>query len=183
MAFRPELRRGKLGSADPFAVFHRRCVAAKLFFAPSELRRSGEEPPHENGAAKQNGAWLSLVERLVRDQEALGSNPSAPIFFIPKTRRDNSMDIPTETELLKDPQKVFEVCDKGLVILATRTGMNGDILRPLARAEQIRRQSQAIRAFNRSSTRLAIVMILLSIGMIIIGAPQFIEALVKWFSK
>ena len=27
------------------------------------------------------GAWLSLVERLVRDQEVLGSNPSAPIFF------------------------------------------------------------------------------------------------------
>ena len=93
------------------------------------------------------------------------------------------MNLPTDTELLNDPQKVFDVCPKGLVILATRTGMNGDILRPLARAEQIRRQTQAIREFNSSSTRLAIVMILLSIGMIIIGAPQFIEALVKWFSK
>ena len=28
-----------------------------------------------------DGAWLSLVERLVRDQEVLGSNPSAPISF------------------------------------------------------------------------------------------------------
>ena len=27
------------------------------------------------------GAWLSLVERLVRDQEVGGSNPLAPIFF------------------------------------------------------------------------------------------------------
>ena len=29
-----------------------------------------------------NGAWLSLVERLVWDQEAAGSNPVAPIFFV-----------------------------------------------------------------------------------------------------
>ena len=27
----------------------------------------------------QNGLWLSLVERLVRDQEAVGSNPTSPI--------------------------------------------------------------------------------------------------------
>ena len=26
------------------------------------------------------GAWLSLVERLVRDQEVVGSNPAAPIY-------------------------------------------------------------------------------------------------------
>ncbi len=28
------------------------------------------------------GLWLSLVERLVRDQEAVGSNPTSPIIFI-----------------------------------------------------------------------------------------------------
>ena len=27
----------------------------------------------------ENGLWLSLVERLVRDQEAVGSNPTSPI--------------------------------------------------------------------------------------------------------
>ena len=27
---------------------------------------------------KYNGVWLSLVERLVRDQEAVGSNPATP---------------------------------------------------------------------------------------------------------
>ncbi len=27
-----------------------------------------------------SGLWLSLVERLVRDQEAVGSNPTSPIF-------------------------------------------------------------------------------------------------------
>ena len=27
------------------------------------------------------GLWLSLVERLVRDQEAVGSNPTSPICF------------------------------------------------------------------------------------------------------
>ena len=89
------------------------------------------------------------------------------------------MNIPTDAELLKDSQKIFDVCPKGLVILATRTGMHGDILHSLARAEQIRRQTQAICEFNSSSTRLAIVMILLSIGMIIIGTPQFIEVFVK----
>ena len=29
------------------------------------------------------GAWLSLVERLVRDQEAGGSNPLAPTIYLP----------------------------------------------------------------------------------------------------
>ena len=27
----------------------------------------------------QGGLWLSLVERLVRDEEAVGSNPTSPI--------------------------------------------------------------------------------------------------------
>ena len=27
------------------------------------------------------GAWLSLVERFVRDEEVVGSNPVAPIFL------------------------------------------------------------------------------------------------------
>ena len=30
---------------------------------------------------KGGGAWLSLVERLVRDQEAGGSNPLAPTIY------------------------------------------------------------------------------------------------------
>ena len=28
------------------------------------------------------GLWLSLVERCVRDAEAVGSNPTSPTFFI-----------------------------------------------------------------------------------------------------
>jgi hypothetical protein len=28
------------------------------------------------------GLWLSLVERLVRDQEAVGSNPTSPIDYL-----------------------------------------------------------------------------------------------------
>ena len=31
-----------------------------------------------NGTNKNIGVWLSLVERLVRDQEAEGSNPFTP---------------------------------------------------------------------------------------------------------
>ena len=30
------------------------------------------------------GLWLSLVERLVRDQEAVGSNPTSPITCVAK---------------------------------------------------------------------------------------------------
>ncbi len=29
----------------------------------------------------KNGAWLSLVERSVRDREVVGSNPIAPTTF------------------------------------------------------------------------------------------------------
>ena len=31
--------------------------------------------------AEKFGLWLSLVERLVRDQEAVGSNPTSPIYY------------------------------------------------------------------------------------------------------
>ena len=47
----------------------------------------GEHPaPPTDGASRKicgvsDGAWLSLVERLVRDQEVVGSNPTAPILF------------------------------------------------------------------------------------------------------
>ena len=30
----------------------------------------------------QFGLWLSLVERCVRDAEAVGSNPTSPIYFL-----------------------------------------------------------------------------------------------------
>ena len=35
----------------------------------------------------QFGLWLSLVERLVRDQEAVGSNPTSPISLERSPRR------------------------------------------------------------------------------------------------
>src|SRR5436190_2820643 len=43
------------------------------------------------------GLWLSLVERLVRDQEAVGSNPTSPIYDrksearIPKSETNRSL--------------------------------------------------------------------------------------------
>src|SRR2546430_17650224 len=36
------------------------------------------------------GLWLSLVERLVRDQEAVGSNPTSPILSCKKSVEDTS---------------------------------------------------------------------------------------------
>ena len=35
-------------------------------------------PPKSSGACLNVGAWRSLVARLVRDEEAVGSNPAAP---------------------------------------------------------------------------------------------------------
>jgi hypothetical protein len=37
-------------------------------------------PKHQSLFWHNFGLWLSLVERLVRDQEAVGSNPTSPIF-------------------------------------------------------------------------------------------------------
>ena len=37
--------------------------------------------------AAKTGAWLSLVERLVRDQEVAGSNPVAPTDSLNKSVR------------------------------------------------------------------------------------------------
>jgi hypothetical protein len=37
--------------------------------------------------ARRFGLWLSLVERCVRDAEAVGSNPTSPTFFITVERR------------------------------------------------------------------------------------------------
>jgi hypothetical protein len=45
-------------------------------------------------AAYQVGMWLSLVERLVRDQEAAGSNPVIPTILIKSMKVKNSSDSP-----------------------------------------------------------------------------------------
>ena len=39
--------------------------------------------PERNAIIKIFGAWLSLVERLVRDQEVQSSNLCAPTTFLP----------------------------------------------------------------------------------------------------
>ena len=41
------------------------------------------------------GLWLSLVERLVRDEEAVGSNPTSPI--IEMCADDGTQPFPTRT--------------------------------------------------------------------------------------
>lgn len=44
-------------------------------------------PPSRYSSRNSIGAWLSLVERLVRDQEVAGSNPVAPTPFCLRFRR------------------------------------------------------------------------------------------------
>ena len=51
---------------------------------PFSIAGRGEisvERPDGIGKVDLCGAWLSLVERLVRDQEVAGSNPVAPTIF------------------------------------------------------------------------------------------------------
>src|SRR5438045_7029501 len=40
--------------------------------------------------SEQFGLWLSLVERCVRDAEAVGSNPTSPTAFAPSWPRNES---------------------------------------------------------------------------------------------
>ena len=56
---------------------------SKVVKAPSELlakriKRGERLRPY----LQPHGLWLSLVERLVRDQEAVGSNPTSPTTFL-----------------------------------------------------------------------------------------------------
>ena len=53
------------------------CLA--IWIKIREVRTSSE------GQLGNVGLWLSLVERLVRDQEAVGSNPTSPITATRKT--------------------------------------------------------------------------------------------------
>jgi predicted O-methyltransferase YrrM len=51
--------------------------------------KTGEIRTHATLACRiddQFGLWLSLVERLVRDQEAVGSNPTSPILWLSSQR-------------------------------------------------------------------------------------------------
>ena len=40
-----------------------------------------------------NGAWLSLVERSVRDREVVGSNPIAPTFICNELAEANAASV------------------------------------------------------------------------------------------
>jgi hypothetical protein len=87
----------------PFACFATFCLILFAFFCPSNLccllsrtvevrtlSERGKEKQNGNQrllsrrwrlnlpALDQNGLWLSLVERHVRDVEAVGSNPTSP---------------------------------------------------------------------------------------------------------
>ena len=47
----------------------------------------GAHFPEGRGAAPINGAWRSMVARLFREQEAVGSNPAAPTNTGPPPER------------------------------------------------------------------------------------------------
>jgi hypothetical protein len=51
------------------------CAGRPLLAIAPEIN----EVMQQSSFGNQFGLWLSLVERLVRDQEAVGSNPTSPI--------------------------------------------------------------------------------------------------------
>ena len=71
-------RKPKFGSgttAESMGSILRRKTAS---LAPCLLQQNTRSKSHANSSSVF-GLWLSLVERLVRDQEAVGSNPTSPI--------------------------------------------------------------------------------------------------------
>jgi hypothetical protein len=53
-----------------------------LRLCPCDLIKIREVTGAGSGNEFIFGLWLSLVERLVRDQEAVGSNPTSPILAL-----------------------------------------------------------------------------------------------------
>jgi hypothetical protein len=80
-------------------------------FIPPSTRFGNEEPSglkDEHVEARDVGAWLSLVERPVRDRKVAGSNPVAPTTFT-KLERRRRFAKPTRTrsaprELARHPE-------------------------------------------------------------------------------
>ena len=52
---------------------------AELLAICDKIREVRGASAEASGEQMHFGLWLSLVERLVRDQEAVGSNPTSPI--------------------------------------------------------------------------------------------------------
>ena len=61
-----------------------KCLHPIVRSACQTPRNTRSKDARHDGAryCDQFGLWLSLVERLVRDQEAVGSNPTSPIIFV-----------------------------------------------------------------------------------------------------
>jgi hypothetical protein len=57
--------------------------------------------------ARKFGLWLSLVERCVRDAEAVGSNPTSPTFFIAVERGLLNPLMETDTATEAKQRRVF----------------------------------------------------------------------------
>ena len=75
-----------LGRSSPRAAYEQytACVVSEfaVFVQRScHLCQNTRNNSRANWRREFFGLWLSLVERLVRDQEAVGSNPTSPITF------------------------------------------------------------------------------------------------------
>ena len=57
--------------------------------------------PESRRSTLKFGLWLSLVERLVRDQEAVGSNPTSPIYLPIQSRHSHRQPVGSEGSLCK----------------------------------------------------------------------------------
>ena len=79
-----------------------------------------------------------------------------------------SQDFPSERKKLVEPNDIFKMSDRDLVLWSAVTGRD-EWKVALARAEQARRQTKAIHDFNRASSWLAGVMITMAALQILVA--------------
>ena len=78
------------------------------------------------------------------------------------------MNIPVEPAKLEKPSDIFGMSPYDLVLWSAATGMD-EWKGSLAKAEQTRRQTEAVNKFNRASSRLALIMICVALTQLIVA--------------
>ncbi len=81
IAIRPLSKRDQRASAHRFYLKTLR-IRVRACQMPRNTRSRDARRVGGQDLAIQFGLWLSLVERCVRDAEAVGSNPTSPIIFV-----------------------------------------------------------------------------------------------------
>ncbi len=98
-----------------------------------------------------------------------------PIFLCANTVLMNT---PEQRKNLATPEDIFQKSDKELVLMSVTYEWNENT-RSLAKAEQVRRQTEAVNNFNKASTRLAWIMIGLAVVNGLLALFQLVALFIK----